>query len=149
MDNRQLYRVNISAPNLINICIDTVDNNDVSGRLYHYYKKEPVPFYSIVELIRVMEELYNEIGFPQASTKLRQFVEDEVQRPYGVKRPDRVITPEQLLEPNGEKGTFITQVKYRQNSNWQGEVYWVEKQEVLKFLDVLTFIKQIDKTLND
>ena len=63
------YKINISAPNLINICVDNNEQKEISGRLYHCYQEEPVLFANVVELIREIESLFDRIAFPQASTK--------------------------------------------------------------------------------
>ena len=75
MEKIQQYKINISAPNLLNICVDQREEGKISGRLYHCYKKEPIVFCDVVELIREAEKLFDAIGFPQASTKTRSFTE--------------------------------------------------------------------------
>ena len=38
------YRINTAAPNLICICIDECADGDYSGRIYHEYSREEIPF---------------------------------------------------------------------------------------------------------
>ena len=67
MGDARQYRINISAPNLVNVCIDNNENGDISGRMYCCYHEEPVLFSSVIDLIRKMENLFDAISFPQAS----------------------------------------------------------------------------------
>ena len=52
MKPMQEFKVNRSAPNLLNLCIDQRQQGEMQGRIYHGYQKEAVPFQTIVEMIR-------------------------------------------------------------------------------------------------
>ena len=138
------YKINISAPNLINICVDNNEQKEISGRLYHCYQEEPVLFANVVELIREIESLFDRIAFPQASTKTRSFGENAQPNSGPVVRPEKVVPQDQVILHNGQRGTFITCVKFRQNSTWQGETYWKEKNQQMRFTNLLEFIRQVD-----
>jgi hypothetical protein len=60
-------------------------------------------------------------------------------------RPEKVVSQADVMQNNGEISTFITCVKFRQNSTWQGEMYWKENDTKMRFLNLLEFIKQIDQ----
>ena len=145
MENKQQYKVNISAPNLMNICIDANDNGELRGRLYHCYKEEPVSFQNVVQLVVEMEGLCDSINFPQASTKTRSFI--ETKSVYG-ERPPKLLEQTEIIRHTGEKGTFITHIKFRQNSTWQGEIFWAEQDAIHRFADTLSFLKIVDGALS-
>ncbi|RXS72504.1 hypothetical protein [Blautia faecicola] len=63
----------LAAPNLITVCVDESRASEISGRLYHCYSREPQSFENIVQLIRYMEEFYDNIRFPESSVVLREF----------------------------------------------------------------------------
>ena len=147
MCSEQQHRINISAPNLINICVDEKQNDEISGRMYHCYSIEPVRFANIIELIRVTENLFDAIAFPQASTKTRKFVEEESDALGFSQKPERVVHQEEVVKNTGKIGTFITTVRFRQNSTWQGEFYWVEQEQMHDFTNILDFIRQLDCAL--
>jgi hypothetical protein len=147
MGNVDKQRVNISAPNLLNICVDEVHGGEFKGRLYHCYSVEPVIFSNIIQLLREAEKLFDEISFPQASTKPRSFVDKDIMQNGFRQRPQRLVTQTELIKHSGEVGTFITSVRFRQNSTWQGEMYWVEQDEMMKFSNTLDFIKGLDVAL--
>ena len=75
MEHQELQHMNLSAPNLIVVCVDQTENGDIGGRFYHCYGKEPVVFSSIIELMTKADRFFDEIAFPQASTETRCFVE--------------------------------------------------------------------------
>ena len=52
-------KLNISASNIVNVCIDNIDGVERSGRFYCYYSKDPIFFRSIHELFRYMERFMN------------------------------------------------------------------------------------------
>lgn len=144
------YKVNRSAPNLLNICIDQKQGEEWQGRIYHYYQKEAVPFNTIIEMIRRSEKLFDDIAFPQASTKTRSLVKVEVvSNPRIPARPERIVEAEEIMNHKGEIGTFITNVKFRQNAEWQGEMLWVEKDEKLFFSNTLELFKKLDEALQN
>ena len=135
----QVYHINISMPNLINVCVDSHSDGEISGRLYHCYDKEPILFFSIIELLKEIESLFDWISFPQASTRARQFYASEIQQKK--QRPQKMVDQKDLIEYRGKLASFVTSVRYRQNSTWQGEVFWLERSVCKKFFNTLDFLK--------
>ena len=125
MTQRVQYPFNIYVPNLLNICVDNNECAEISGRMYHCYEKEPVQFNNIIELIQAAENLFDRIAFPQASTKTRSFKETETAG--RIVRPEKVVMQQDVIRYRGTIGSFVTCVKFRQNSTWQGELFWMEK----------------------
>ena len=142
MEERLLSQVRISAPNLVNICVDDIKQGEMSGRLYHCYTQQEILFSNVVELLRHVEALYDSIAFPQASTKARTFGKPEESK--RVERPEKIISQEEFIEYRGVIGTFLLFVKFRQNATWQGEVYWVEQDKKNFFSNMLDFVKIVD-----
>lgn len=68
-------RLTLHSPNIVNLCIDSYDEEKQCGRLYHQYTDHTVCFSSLFEALERMERLYDEIQFPQAATRLRSFQE--------------------------------------------------------------------------
>ena len=137
--------VGISAPNLLAICVNNAEYGEIQGEFYHYYDKEPIGFCSILELIREMERFFDDLAFPQTSNRGRSFLEKENEIPVDIKRKEKQILWEQLMNHSGRRGTFITSVKFRQRSAWQGEFFWKEKNEKISFSSALEFIRLIDE----
>ena len=142
------YRINLSAPNLVNVCIDNNENGDMSGRMYCCYDKEPVLFSSVIDLIREMENLFDAISFPQASTRTRMFRQNKEGNTGSQIKPAKVVPQEEIIKNTGRMGTFITSVRFRQNSTWQGDMFWVEEETVYRFTDSLEFIRNMDRAVS-
>lgn len=139
------FRLNISPINLINICVDNKANGEISGRMYHCYTESAIPFASVVELITIAERLFEDLSYPQASTKTRTFEEkEEIQ---SISKLEKKVSQQDLMQYRGEKGTFILYVQFRQKSTWQGEVSWMEKEESFKFMNSLELLKIIDQVV--
>jgi len=47
------------------------------------------------------------------------------------------------------KGTFEISVKFMQNSTWQGQIHWVEKNQKQNFRSALEMLKLMDEALAD
>lgn len=139
--------VNISAPNLVNICIDRVEAPYYKGRLYHKYEKEPQVFGDIGQLLWMMESVFDRSGYPQSSTKNRSF--RERQEYTSGEGASQVADIGDVLKQNGDLATFVVHVKYRQHSTWQGEVVWAEQNKKQTFRSALELLKLIDSALED
>lgn len=152
MEYRKLQSMNIFSPNFIVVCVDRFANGECGGRFYHCYEEEPVVFESTVDFVMKADRFYDEIAFPQASTKARSFNDNKDQGSgccYNVKRPDKTVSSEKLLTYNGDVGTFALSVEFRQNSTWQGEMMHLESGEHLKFAEVLGLLTKIDEILSE
>ena len=47
------------------------------------------------------------------------------------------------------KGTFEISVKFMQNSTWQGQIHWVEKNQKQNFRSALEMLKLMDEALTE
>lgn len=142
----QSYQISWYAPNFINMCIDNINDGELSGRIYHCYSKEPWKFTNILQLIELADDFFDRLEFPQASTSARSFTSTQFS---GVDRLDKVQSLEDFIENRGQKGTFFLNVRYRQNSSWQGSVTWVEEQREQHFRSALELLKLIDGALDN
>lgn len=150
MEDKKLYNRNISAPSLITVCIDSRENEEIGGRFYHCYKKEPVIFSSVVEFLIKAERLFDGISYPQASTETRCFhrkQRGEFEKVYSAEIPKKVLETSDIIKFTGEKATFVVWVKFRQNATWQGEAFWMEEGKKATFKNSLELILQMDKVI--
>ena len=146
MENRQNYPMNLSSPNLLNICIDENEHEEIRGRMFHCFSEEPIVFNNVVELMKKAEGFFDDISFPQAATQSRSFVEKtERKQPKYMKK---VAEQAEIIKYRGALASFITIVKFRQNSTWQGELFWIEQERKSFFVNSLDFVKLIDQALS-
>lgn len=138
----------ISAPNLLNICIDNREDGECSGRIWYLYGGQPVLFFNTVDLLKKMDGFFDSLNYPQASTTSRTFyMEDKIRKPEEKKEAVAQMAVQELLEKKGDEATFIIHVKYRQNATWQGEVIWADKKKKKCFRSALELLKMIDSAM--
>lgn len=133
------------SPNLIVLCIDTEEQEEYSGRLYHCYQEGPVRFGNVLQMVKRMEEFYDALSYPQASTQDRYFIE---KRKNDRREVTKVTDRGKIMKQKGEIGTFVIRVQYRQNATWQGQVTWAEGKETRSFRSALELLKLIDNALD-
>lgn len=139
--------VDVSAPNLMSICIDGNENHEKQGRFYHRYSVEPVLFTDLNSLLIEADRLMDKIDYPQASTRSRNFFDTQENRKE--KGAQRVKIADDILNESGKKATFVVNVQYRQNATWQGKVLWAEAGKSCNFRSALELLKLIDGALDE
>jgi len=94
-------------------------------------------FQSLTELLIALAEMFDEAKFPQAYEQIRQFSEQKA-----------VLSKGNALNPSrGKVATFELRMLFRQNSSWQGLIYWLEEKEKESFRSVLELIFLLDSAL--
>lgn len=144
----------LAVASTVRLCFDRLREEDWSGRLYTRYKGEPADFDSVKKLLKLLEEFYDRIDYPQAAVQSRSFQnqEESIQhtapgRQKGQKaRRVEVMEWEEMEKLHGEKATFIVRIQYRQNATWQGQVTWAEENKTMNFRSALELIRLIDST---
>ena len=142
-----MYHVNISAPNLLSVCVNELRDGCPAGYLYNKYSQEPMEFRNVFDLMQLMEKTMDYCQYPQCATRQRMFGETEVQY-REKKKVEQMVKADEIMEKSGELATFVIHVKYRQNSTWQGDIFWAEKQEKVNFRSALEMLKLIDSALD-
>ena len=143
------------ARNLISVCIDSDDNADLQGVIWHQYSDDPIKFQSVGNLMIIMDELYDQWDFPQRGLEQREFystkkddelqhsdklVIDEVQKSCGTRN---------VQNYRGKLGTFIVQVSFRQKATWQGRVIYAEKDQYIEFQSAKALIDIMDEKIHE
>ena len=127
--------------NKIFVCVDAKSGNEILGRVYHGDRPEVYSFLGVDQLLLMMESFLDKQNFPAASTESRYFM----------KPKEDIMSAENewKIDNNRNKGkraTFVVQVQYRQNSTWQGNVKWLEKDIERPFMSALELIKLLDSS---
>lgn len=119
------------------VCVDHYHRGAVSGRLYHSYLPDGAEFASLLEFFREMEDLLDEMSFPQSFTAVRSFSEP----------PPRLEKPPGPAVQEGRCGTFLLRILFRQNASWQGSVTWLEGHREESFRSALELSLLMDSAL--
>lgn len=139
----------ISAPNDVAVCIDRLAGRRVTGRLYHRYSEEAIPFLTGEQIVYRMEELFDRLRFPRAATSERTFGGEKWTNAPAPAMEECVMDNKELLSKHGDLGTFIIRVWHRQNSSWQGAVTWMEKDKTVQFRSVWEMVKLIERAMDE
>lgn len=138
---QKVYYLNMMAPNLVNVCIDENGGGEFSGKIYDACHENPEEFDNLMQLLYNLEDFYDNLDFPQASTQSRCFHSPR----RGKNEKLEVITaPEHIFEERGRIASFAIWVRMRQNATWQGDIIWLERDEIFSFISVLDMVKIIN-----
>lgn len=121
------------------------DDGTIVGELHSRYLDRPYVFYELVNMICIMEEIFDTNRFPQAFLSPRSFKSGKHPARNREVGENRMIEPESVN--SAPKSTFDISVRFRQNATWQGEIVWVEKEMRQNFRSVLEMLKLIDMAL--
>ena len=58
-----------------------------------------------------------------------------------------IVRIDDQREKGSTKGTFEITVKFMQNSTWQGQIHWIEKNQKQNFRSALEMLKLMDEAL--
>ena len=143
------------ARNVICICIEKKESGDYIGKIWHQYSDEPIDFDGVSEMLTLMDDLYDEWDFPQRGLEKREFHKSK-DIELGSGDPNNLlidIIQEQcgvrnIQNKKGTLGTFMVQVKYRQNATWQGVVIHSESNTKEDFESAMSLVNIIDNAIN-
>ena len=62
---------------------------------------------------------------------------------------DNIVDLDKQRDIGSTKGTFEITVKFMQNSTWQGQIHWIEKDYKQNFRSALEMLKLMDEALAD
>ncbi len=121
------------------VCVDSYDKGVPTGRFYNPFYPSGKTFESLSRFLIGMEDMFDEMHFPQPFLVRRTFSE--------------AVHSDEALTSDGERqvgklGTFQIRVLFRQNADWQGSICWVEGQREESFRGVLEMILLMDSALS-
>lgn len=126
---REIYCGNEYRSTLV--CVDSYENCELCGHLYHPSHTGAVAFKSMMQLLLELETLLDGMDFPQAYTTKRSFQ---------TAGSTQNLPQEALRERRGRKATFVIKVLFRQNASWQGSLTWVNEGREESFRSVLELL---------
>lgn len=141
-----IHQIDFSAPDILAICVDDYMEEEIQGNIWHCYERRGIPFQSIIQMVQIMEKLFDSIHYPQSALRSRSFTEENHKT---IQEAIKVLDKDRVINQRGDKGTFVVHVQYRQNATWQGEVLWAEKKISRKFRSALELMKLIDGALDE
>lgn len=128
--------------NKIFICVDAAQQNELSGTVTHMTLPMGGRFDNAAQMLLRIEAVLQCSGFPEAYTKPRTFASSPV--PPHFPLYEHKAPPDTL---RGKAATFILQVRFRQNTCWQGTLTYLETNATKKFYSELGCLKIITTAL--
>lgn len=114
-------------------------DKELRGTLYNPYFGREVRFNNVIQMLMLMEELLDSLGYPQKAMESRCFKPVE---PAPAAEPADGNTAKPVL------ATFKLNVLFRQNASWQGRLVWIEEKSETQFRSVLELLMLIDNVLS-
>jgi len=139
--------ISIFAPNIICNCIDNRSPAGLEGRIYYSNSKTPFYYKDVSQMLLFMDDFFECINFPMASTQSRSFTKNR--RSETTKGGIKKMQDPNIADHKGNTATFVVQVQYRQNSTWQGKVVWADQNKTLYFRSALELIRLMDSAIDE
>lgn len=135
----------ISTKVVIKMCSNA--DGELRGEIYHVFSDTYFYFKNPYEMLIILEDLFDNLAFPQASVQYRSFSKRTTR---AMVEKDRVLLghnqSRELL--GAKKIKFVLHVQYRQNATWQGEVNWVKQNQTRRFRSALELLKLMDEAFD-
>ena len=122
------------------LCVDSYSDSVMEGRYYNSCRKGGVKYQSMMELVLSIEEMLDQMQFPQAFYRTRSFADSNV---------GSYESPDENWTQKGNLATFQLRILFRQNVSWQGTIRWVDGRKEESFRSVLEFMILIDSALKE
>ena len=113
------------------VCVDEYASDRFEGRIYNPYLAGAAQFQSLMQMLLTVDQLLDEMNFPQSFTANREFRPAPVPAVKGRGQPEKQV---------GKLATFAVRIIFRQNASWQGSVVWLEGDREESFRSVLELL---------
>ena len=117
------------------VCIDSYENQVPVGRISNLFYPDEIRFHGVMDFIKKMETMLDQMNFPQAFSSVRTFAKAPAMD---------ARTSHDGKVSKGAIATFSLRVLFRQNTSWQGSVAWVEGKREESFRSVLELLLLMD-----
>ena len=117
------------------VCIDSYENQVPVGRISNLFYPDEIHFHGVMDFIKKMETMLDQMNFPQAFSSVRTFAKAPAMD---------ARTSHDGKVSKGAIATFSLRVLFRQNTSWQGSVAWVEGKREESFRSVLELLLLLD-----
>ena len=122
------------------VCIDEYEKKIPHGRIYNNYLEKGVEFTGVIDLLKKIELLLEEMNCPQSFSERRVFRPSNI--PLKASQTDEDVK-------EGKLATFSIRLLFRQNASWQGSVIWHEGRTEESFRSVLELLLLVDSALTE
>lgn len=125
------------------LCVDQYEAGELRGRIYNNYFAEPIKFQNLMQMAKLMEEMFDCFEYPQQTTETRSFQTEKKEKLIGQLKLRQPVPQ----EDRGELATFYIKVIFRKHATWQGSVLWVDENKEENFRSMLELCLLLDSAL--
>ena len=122
------------------ICVDSYRDMVMKGRIFNPFFDGSIEFGSVMACLLSIEDLLEQMCFPQAY---------EIKRSFGQMETAICQTASSPIHQKGEMATFELKIMFRQNASWQGMVLWKETGKEESFRSVLELLMLMHSALSE
>ena len=145
MKKTKLYNQNyIYKSSELRVCVDSVADGRMSGRVYSMRLSNPIEFSDINDFLLKIESVMDTQNYPQAFQAKRMFKDaPSVSSPYVSDDSSELLDEKTVNEMNGRLTTFSVLITSRLNTSWQGFIDKLDGSDKLAFNSDLQFIQML------
>ncbi len=145
-DDEEMSSAAVFPMNMIRLCIDGY-GDDLSGRAYSKLTLVPLLFSGCGELLLRMDDIFEQVGYPQAFQKRRTFFSGPTRLRETVRMSERLLDDKEMGKQQGKYQTYNIVVQSRRQSSWQGILMDPERTSMRKFQSEMDLLRCICKDL--
>lgn len=120
------------------VCVDSYNERVMKGRIYNPYFEGNIKFNGLMSFILAMEELLDEMKYPQAYELRRSFAKEDI---------NTIDKGKEGVGIRGMEETFDVKIYFRQNASWQGTILWEKSGVEQHFRSVLELVLLMNSAL--
>lgn len=127
------------------ICIQKLEENIPSGKVFSCYAEEPLEFHGIADMILKIDELCDSLNF-RMSNRIRKGMAQEQGAVVYQNAQCRHLFKD-FTEVHGSVCIFYLRLRYRENVSWQGSIRFLGSQRLYHFRSVLELMGYLDEKI--
>ena len=129
----------------VQVSVISSDDCEIAGYIYSPFYERYFRFSNALELLVRMNEMFDDLKFPQSSVEYRSFRNKRNRLDSG-ERDESLVS--EVIQNENVQAKFVVHVQFRQNATWQGTIEWVEENKTQRFRSALEMLKLMEEALS-
>lgn len=117
-------------------------DKQLKGMFVNPYYKDEMRFDNMMQLIALIENMQNDLNYPQKAMEPRSFKDEQ-------DGPTWIVVPKATTDTGKYLASFKLNIMFRQNASWQGSILWVDEQVETQFRSALELFLLMDGVLSE
>lgn len=129
----------------VQVSVVSSDDCEIAGYFYSPFYKRYFRFSNALELLVRMNEMFDDLKFPQSSVEYRSF-RNKRNQPDSEERDESLVS--EAIQDINVQAKFVVHVQFRQNATWQGTIEWVEENKTQRFRSAFEMLKLMEEAFS-